>query len=56
MFKTAIFGAFFALLLFMQSSLHGQDVITAVPCDQMGLVVNVGSQPNMVSLYHLADT
>ena len=52
MFKTAISGACFALLLFMQSSLHGQDVITAVPCDQMGLVVNVGSQPNMVSLYH----
>jgi hypothetical protein len=27
-------------------------VITAVPCDQMSLVVNVGSNPSSISLYH----
>lgn len=27
-------------------------VITAVPCEDMGLVVNVGSNPNSISLYH----
>ena len=27
-------------------------VVTAVPCDQMGLVVNVGSNPNSISIYH----
>jgi hypothetical protein len=26
--------------------------ITAVPCDQMSLVVNVGSNPNAINLYH----
>ena len=30
----------------------GQEVITTVDCNQTGLVVNVGSYPNMVSLYH----
>ena len=25
-------------------------VVTAVPCDQMGLVVNVGSNPNSISI------
>jgi len=29
-----------------------QEVITTVDCNQTGLVVNVGSYPNMVSLYH----
>ena len=27
-------------------------VVTAVPCDQMSLVVNVGSNPNSISIYH----
>ena len=27
-------------------------VITAVDCDQMGLVVNVGSNPNSINMYH----
>ena len=29
-----------------------QEVTTTVDCNQTGLVVNVGSYPNMVSLYH----
>lgn len=36
-------------------SIHGivfSQVTTAVDCDLMGLVVNVGSQPNIISLYH----
>ena len=27
-------------------------VVTAVPCDQMSLVVNVCSNPNSISIYH----
>ncbi len=34
-------------------SSHGlAQVITAVPCDQMGLVVNVGSNPDYINVYH----
>ncbi|MDO7741259.1 MAG: hypothetical protein MUP94_06230 [Flavobacteriales bacterium] len=29
-----------------------QEVITTVDCDLMGLVVNIGSQPNFINLYH----
>ena len=38
------------LIVFLSLTLHAQ-VITTVPCDQMGLSVNV-SDTNMVSLYH----
>ena len=44
------------LLLFISFGLSqitkSQEVITTVDCNQTGLVVNVGSYPNMVSLYH----
>ncbi|MDA0729885.1 MAG: hypothetical protein O3B70_09915 [Bacteroidetes bacterium] len=34
-------------------SSHGlAQVVTAVPCDQMSLVVNVGSNPSSINLYH----
>ena len=38
------------LIVFLGLTLHAQ-VVTTVPCDQMGLSVNV-SDTNMVSLYH----
>jgi len=44
------------LILFISFGLSqitkGQEVIKTVDCNQTGLVVNVGSYPNMVSLYH----
>ena len=41
---------FFALVLFQ--TINAQGVITAVPCDMLGMVMNVGSNPNAISIYH----
>ena len=41
---------FFALVLFQ--TINAQGVITAVPCDMLGMVMNVGSNPNVISIYH----
>ena len=34
------------------TQLSEAQVITCVPCDMLGMVVNVGSQENMINLYH----
>ena len=31
---------------------NAQSVITAVPCDMLGMSVNVGSQETSISIYH----
>ena len=39
-------------LIFGLNQLVQAQVITCVPCDQLGMVVNVGSQENAISIYH----
>ena len=42
---------FIVTLGFFQS-INAQGVITAVPCDMLGMVMNVGSQETSISIYH----
>ena len=39
-------------ILLLVSFVNQAQVITAVPCDMLGMSVNVGSQENMISIYH----
>ena len=39
-------------ILLVVCSVKQAQVITAVPCDMLGMSVNVGSQENMISIYH----
>ena len=39
-------------LIFGLNQLVQAQVITCVPCDQLGMVVNVGSQETAISIYH----
>ena len=41
---------FFALVLFQ--TINAQGIITAVPCDMLGMVMNVGSQETSIGIYH----
>ena len=50
---TLSFRSALVVSIFMVHGLgHGQDFVTAAPCDELNLSVNVGSQPNVISLYH----
>ena len=42
----------FAIALGLSLTTKAQGVITAVPCDMLGMSVNVGSQENSISIYH----
>ena len=39
-------------ILLLVSFVNQAQVITAVPCDMLGMSVNVGSQETMISIYH----
>ena len=42
----------FIIALGLIQSINAQGVITAVPCDMLGMVMNVGSQETSISIYH----
>ena len=42
----------FVIAFFPTKTTNAQGVITAVPCDMLGMSVNVGSQETSISLYH----
>ena len=42
----------FAIALGLSLTTNAQGVITAVPCDMLGMVMNVGSQETSISIYH----
>ena len=42
----------FAIALGLSLTTKAQGVITAVPCDQLGMVMNVGSSETSISIYH----
>ena len=42
----------FAIALGLSLSIKAQGVITAVPCDMLGMVMNVGSSETYISIYH----
>ena len=42
----------FAIALGLSLTTKAQGVITAVPCDQLGMSVNVGSQATSINIYH----
>jgi hypothetical protein len=42
----------FAIALGLSLTTKAQGVITAVPCDMLGMVMNVGSQETSISIYH----
>lgn len=42
----------FIIALGLIQSINAQGVITAVPCDMLGMVMNVGSQETAISIYH----
>ena len=42
----------FAIALGLSLTTKAQGVITAVPCDMLGMVMNVGSSETSISIYH----
>ena len=40
------------IALGLSKTIHAQAVITCVPCDMLGMSVNVGSQETAISIYH----
>ena len=42
----------FVIALGLSKITNAQGVITAVPCDMLGMVMNVGSQETSISIYH----
>ena len=42
----------FIIALGLFQSINAQGVVTAVPCDMLGMVMNVGSQETSISIYH----
>ena len=42
----------FVIALGLSLTTNAQGVITAVPCDMLGMVMNVGSQETSISIYH----
>ena len=42
----------FAIALGLSLTTKAQGVITAVPCDMLGMVMNVGSQETSINIYH----
>ena len=42
----------FSIALVLSLTTNAQGVITAVPCDMLGMSVNVGSQETSISIYH----
>ena len=42
----------FVIALGLSKTTNAQGVITAVPCDMLGMVMNVGSQETSISIYH----
>ncbi|MBJ10567.1 MAG: hypothetical protein CMP66_03800 [Flavobacteriales bacterium] len=42
----------FIIALGLFQSINAQGVVTAVPCDMLGMVINVGSQETSISIYH----
>ena len=44
-----ILTLFIALILFQTTNAQ---VITSVPCDMLGMSINVGSQETSISIYH----
>tara|TARA_B100001540_G_scaffold310449_1_gene328240 strand:- start:52 stop:690 length:639 start_codon:yes stop_codon:yes gene_type:complete len=42
----------FVIALGLYKTTNAQGVITAVPCDMLGMVMNVGSQETSISIYH----
>ena len=48
--RTFLLTFIVALALFQ--SINAQGVITAVPCNMLGMVMNVGSQETSISIYH----
>tara|TARA_B000000565_G_scaffold178068_1_gene135007 strand:+ start:221 stop:979 length:759 start_codon:yes stop_codon:yes gene_type:complete len=42
----------FFITLGLTKITNAQGVITAVPCDMLGMVINVGSQETSISIYH----
>ena len=46
------FSLTFIVALGLFQSINAQGVITAVPCDMLGMVMNVGSQETSISIYH----
>ena len=40
------------IALGLSKTTNAQGVITAVPCDMLGMVMNVGSQETSISIYH----
>ena len=48
--KNLLLTFVFAFVVFQTTNAQG--VITAVPCDMLGMVINVGSNPNAINIYH----
>ena len=51
-FSPSLRTAFFVATIGSHAFCHAQDFVTNVPCDVMSLVVNVGSNPTSINLYH----